>query len=143
MTSHNLVILKGIVAKPPQRHYRPDGSPVVQFPLELNDPESQSPRVGKNLVQIVAFGKLADIDPDLLQSGQALVVRGQLKQRRWETPEGRHRFRVEIIATDLQRLEDSDTNKDANDLCRAEPLTHKIGNPLLPPPRKGGLGGFE
>ena len=39
MVSHNHVILTGKVAKPPLRHYRPDGSPVVQFSLELNHQE--------------------------------------------------------------------------------------------------------
>jgi single-strand DNA-binding protein len=105
MTSHNLVILKGIVAKPPQRHCRPDGSPVLQFPLEVDNPDNRDRRINQNLVNIVAFGKLAEIEPNLLQNGQALLVKGELKQRRWETPEGRHRFRVEIIATDIQRLE--------------------------------------
>jgi len=111
MTSQDLVILTGRVAGVPQRHTCPDGSPVLQFPLRMSDPGERPP------ITIVAIGKLAETEPDLLQSGQVLTVKGRLKQRRWQTPEGRRRSRLEIIATDFQRLEDSHLN----------PVTHKRG----------------
>ena len=111
MTSQNLVILTGRVVKAPQRHTRPDGSPVLQFPFQMSDPGERNP------ITIVAIGKLAETEPDLLQSGQALLVKGQLKQRRWQSPEGKQRSRLEIIATDFQRLEDSQPN----------PVIHKRG----------------
>jgi single-strand DNA-binding protein len=114
MTSRNLVVLAGKVARPPHRHYRPDGSLVLQFPLELNDRGSQPFQAGEDLIDIVAFGKLAELELSLFQSGQPLLVKGQLKQRRWQTPEGRHRVRVEIIATDLERMEEPNSNKGAS-----------------------------
>jgi single-strand DNA-binding protein len=121
MTSCNLVILTGKVATPPRRSYRPDGSPVIQFPLELNDSKDLSDQTlyregmghtGRSLINIVAFGKLAEFKPDLLQSGQRLRVEGQLKQRRWKTPEGKNRTRTEVIATDFRTVEESDRMMD-------------------------------
>ena len=121
MTSCNRVILTGKVATPPRRSYRPDGSPVIQFPLELNDSKDRSDQTlrregmghtGRSLINIVAFGKLAEFKPDLLQSGQRLRVEGQLKQRSWKTPEGRNRTRTEVIATDLRTVEESDQMMD-------------------------------
>jgi single stranded DNA-binding protein len=120
MTTYNRVILTGRVAKPPQRRYRPDGSPVIQFPLELDEvkdlPGREQPqgkrrpalnRTGSgSLIQIVAFGKLAEFELDFFQSGQHLLVEGQLKQRHWQTPEGKNRTRTEVIATDLRRVEE-------------------------------------
>ena len=121
MTFLNRVILTGKVVTPPRRHYRPDGSPVIQFPLELNDEESPTGetlhRAGtgqgsQNRIDIVAFGKLAEFKLDLLQSGQHLMVTGRLNQRRWQTPEGRNRTRTEVIATALQTIEEkSQTQK--------------------------------
>jgi single-stranded DNA-binding protein len=84
---------------------------VLQFLFRLSKPEERNP------ITIVAIGKLAEIEPDLLQRGQVLTVKGRLKQRRWQTPEGRQRSRVEIIATDFQRPEDSHLN----------PVAHKRG----------------
>jgi len=65
-----------------------------------------------SLINIVVFGKLAEFKPDLLQSGQRLRVEGQLKQRRWKTPEGKNRTRTEVIATDLRTVEESDRTMD-------------------------------
>jgi len=115
MTSLNRVILTGKVVTPPRRHYRPDGSPVIQFPLELNDSENltgQAPhragtgQGGRNRINIVAVGKLAEFRLDLLQSGQHLMVIGKLNQRHWQTPEGKNRILTEVIATDLRTIEE-------------------------------------
>jgi single stranded DNA-binding protein len=126
MISLNRVILTGKVVTPPQRRYRPDGSPVIQFPLELNNREDITdqtlPRSGagpalhragtgqgsRNRVEIVAVGKLAEFNLDLLQSGQHLMVIGKLKQRSWQTPEGKNRTRTEVIATDFRTIEEKD-----------------------------------
>jgi single-stranded DNA-binding protein len=124
MTFLNRVVLTGKVVTPPRRHYRPDGSPVIQFPLELNDSEDLMGEVlhrdgtgqavnhagsrqgGRNRIDIVAIGKLAEFKLELLQSGRHLMVIGKLNQRRWQTPEGKNRTRTEVIATDLRTIED-------------------------------------
>ena len=115
MTSLNRVILTGKVVTPPRRHYRPDGSPVIQFPLELHHSEDitgqalhrpDTGRGSRNRIDIVAVGKLAEFNLDLLQSGQHLMVIGKLNQRSWQTPEGKNRIRTEVIATDLRTIEE-------------------------------------
>ncbi|HUL29630.1 MAG TPA: single-stranded DNA-binding protein [Thermodesulfobacteriota bacterium] len=123
MTSLNRVILTGTVVTSPHRHYRPDGSPVIQFPLELNDSEDfsgtglsrHSGRRGiRSRVEIVAFGELAESNLDLLQSGQPLIVIGRLNQRCWQTPEGRNRTCTEVIATSFRMVGRNDqTQKSA------------------------------
>ena len=105
MTSSNRVILTGRVARPPERRYRPDGSPVIQFPLELNGRTDRTTPSGPGQIHVVAFGELAGVDLELFPKGQGLVVEGQLNQRNWRTPEGRHRTLTEVIATDIRRIE--------------------------------------
>ncbi len=105
MVSQNRVILTGKVAKPPLRHHRPDGSPVIQFPLELNHQEGSPEDGQKSRIDIVAVGKLAELEPALFQSGQRLLVEGRLQERRWKTAEGRALSRLEVIATGLQKAE--------------------------------------
>lgn len=120
MTFYNRVILTGRVANPPRCHYRPDGSPVIQFSLELDeirDPPGQDKPQGhrrfalkrngsRSFVNIVATGNLAEFKP-VLQNGQHLLVVGRLNQRSWKTPEGRNRTRTEVIATDLRTIEET------------------------------------
>ena len=142
MLAFNRVILTGRVATPPRCSYRPDGSPVIQFPLELDETEErteQTPFYGNkspglngagsgsapncksagpapkrtasgDLIQIVAVGKLAEVKLDL-QSGQHLLVVGQLHQRSWKTPEGKNRTRTEVIAMDLRTIDEARTEK--------------------------------
>ena len=132
MISFNRVILTGRVATPPRWSYRPDGSPVIQFPLELDETKSLSsqepthghkrpapnrpgsePGLGRkgsgSLIDIVSIGKLAEFRLDL-QSGQHLLVIGQLHQRSWKTPEGKNRTRTEVIATDLRTIDEARTD---------------------------------
>lgn len=105
MVFHNHVILTGRVSKPPLRHHRPDGSPVLQFSLEFNHQENASGEEKKGRVDIVAIGKLAELEPGFPQCGQSLLVEGRLQQRRWQTPEGRDLSRFEVIATHFQKIE--------------------------------------
>lgn len=141
MLAFNRVILTGRVATPPRCSYRPDGSPVIQFPLELDETKdrtgqtrshgNRSPALNRagsgpaqnrnrtgpapkrpasgDLIQIVAVGKLAEVKLDL-QSGQHLLVIGQLHQRSWKTPEGKNRTRTEVIATDLRTIDELRTD---------------------------------
>jgi single-stranded DNA-binding protein len=51
---------------------------------------------------------LAEFKLDLLQSGQHLLVEGRLNQRRWQTPEGKYRNQMEVIATDIQVVEEQE-----------------------------------
>ena len=131
MISYNRVILTGRVVNPPRHQYRPDGSPVVQFILELNHSENPSDQplnhggTGQSLhrngageaeggwINVVAFGKLAEFKLNLLQSGQHLLVEGRLNQRRWQTPEGKHRSLIEVVATDLRRVEEISQTMDS------------------------------
>jgi single-stranded DNA-binding protein len=68
-----------------------------------------------NLINIVAFGKLAEFKCDLLQNGQYLRIEGELKQRHWQTPEGKNRTRTEVIATDLRTLEEANRTMDLHE----------------------------
>ena len=132
MLTFNRVVLTGRVATPPRCSYRPDGSPVIHFPLELDeirDRNGKTPPHGHrgpdpnlkttepaprhtatgDLIQIVAIGKLAEVKLDL-QSGQHLLVIGQLHQRSWKTPEGKNRTRIEVIAMDLRAIDEARTD---------------------------------
>lgn len=118
--SYNQVILTGKMATLPQRRYRPDGSPVVQFSLEMDDfkdpfgqarPRDAKGRVrnrtgSRSLIDVLFFGELAEFKLEPLQNGQHLLVVGRLHQRHWQTPEGKKRTHMEVVATDLRRVEE-------------------------------------
>ena len=93
MTYLNRVVITGKVVMTPKLQYQPNGTPVLQFPLELNDSKDLSD-------QALNRGVLRH-----LQSGQHLLVKGRLNQRHWQTPDGKNRSRTEVIATELCPVE--------------------------------------
>lgn len=103
MVSYNFVVLSGKIITSPRQQYRPDGSRVIEFPLELNDINGMNKRKGK--INIVATGELAEKKSKILECGMHLLVKGRLKQRSWHTPQGQKRTSFEIIATDLKPIE--------------------------------------
>ena len=105
MVSYNQVILTGKVAKVALCHYRPDGSRVVQFCLELSHPETPFGGCQTSQIDVVVIGELAESEPNLFQCGQHLLVEGRLQPRCWKTPEGRPVSRVEVIATHFRKVE--------------------------------------
>ena len=109
MTSSNRMILTGRIARFPERRYRPDGSAVIQFPLELKDRENRGIRPGQGMIHVVAFGELAEADLNLFPKGQPVVIEGHLNLRNWRTPEGRHRTLTEVIASDIRRIEETNS----------------------------------
>lgn len=113
----NQVILTGKVAKDPQSHYQPDGTPVLQFPLEFIDSGYVSKRLPgqrrqelpgrSSLIQIVALGKMIPSGLEV-RSGTRLWVKGRLHLRRWQTPEGTNRTRAEVIASEIHPAEEKE-----------------------------------
>ncbi len=104
MAFYNQVVITGKVATPPQRRYRPDGTLVLQFPLELNDSDDSLEGGSLSRIPIVVFGELAE-SKTYIEKGQNLLVKGRLRQRRWQTKEGRRETITEVIAIELQTLE--------------------------------------
>lgn len=109
MVCYNFVMLSGKVMTSPRRQFRPDGSSVIEFPLELNDLCDEKKKKGK--IQVVAIGELAEAKSDLLECGKLILVKGRLNQRFYQTPEGRKRISYEVIATDLKSLDEVEKTK--------------------------------
>jgi single-strand DNA-binding protein len=64
------------------------------------------------VIDIVAFDRLSEFKLDRLQNDQCLRVEGRLKQRRWQTPEGKSRSHIEVIATDLRMVNKDEPNEE-------------------------------
>jgi single-stranded DNA-binding protein len=104
MISGNPVVLTGRVVRTPRRFIRPDGSEVVQFSFEPDGSREDRATVPKERVDVLVFGPAAGGEADQVQDGEVLRVEGRLRRWSWESPEGRHRSRTEIVVTELHRL---------------------------------------
>jgi single-strand DNA-binding protein len=53
-------------------------------------------------VNVVAFGKLADICAEYLHKGKQVLISGSMRTRKWQDKEGRERQTTEIVADKME-----------------------------------------
>lgn len=107
MSSYNKVILMGRLTKNPELKYNPGGLAVANFTLAVNTKYSSKDSGQKEEVgffDIVVFGKQAETCANYLSKGSLALVEGRLAQRKWETPEGEKKSRINIIANNIRFL---------------------------------------
>ncbi len=99
MSNYNKVILMGNLTRDPEVRFTRDGAPVASFTLAINNRYRQDTETKDDVsfVDIVAFGKQADLVKNYLEKGAPVLVEGRLQQRRWEQ-EGQKRSKIEVVA---------------------------------------------
>jgi single-strand DNA-binding protein len=107
MASYNKVILIGNLTANPQIKYNPGGLAITTFTLAVNTRYSSKDSGQKEEVgffDVVVFGKQAESCANYLSKGRTALVDGRLVHRRWETPEGVKKSKIEIVAARTQFL---------------------------------------
>ncbi len=108
--SLNKVMVIGKVGRAPEMRYMPSGRPVTSFSVgasrSLEDSEGNR-REETEWFNVVAWGDLAEKCKKELQANDQVYVEGRLQTRRWETG-GSSRFRAELVAKEMIRLNHSD-----------------------------------
>jgi single-strand DNA-binding protein len=99
--SVNLVALLGNLTRDPELRYTPNGSAVCQFGLALN--RRYRTAAGElqeetSFVEVVVWGKQAEVVSAHMARGRAVFVEGRLQQDTWETEAGERRSRLKVVA---------------------------------------------
>lgn len=115
MASYNHVSLLGNLTREPEQRFTPKGTVVAEVGLAVND------RVKKNdewvdettYVEIVFFGRLAEVVCEYLKMGSQIFIDGRLKFESWEK-DGIKRNRLKVIANSMQMLGSPKKSDDVN-----------------------------
>ena len=105
MPSLNVVTIMGNLTRDPELRYLPSGTGVCEYTLALN---SQYTKDGQKIervefIDVVAYGRLAEVSAEYLKKGRATAVVGHLTQDRWEDSEtGRKRSKIRITADEVR-----------------------------------------
>ncbi|MEO0279104.1 MAG: single-stranded DNA-binding protein [candidate division WOR-3 bacterium] len=91
----NRVILAGNLTKDPEKRYTTGGTPVTTMRVAVN--KRIKDREETCYIDVVAFGKLADVCFEMLSRGSNILVEGYLRYETWETDVGR-RARHVVVA---------------------------------------------
>ena len=100
----------GRLGRAPESRFMPSGGAVANFSIACGD-DYRDKQTGQkveqvNWVNVVAFGRLAEIVGEYLKKGSKVYVSGKQVTRKWQDKTtGADRYTTEIVAGDLQMLD--------------------------------------
>lgn len=107
MANLNKVLLIGNLTRQPELRYTPGGSAVTTLGIAVNRRFKDSTGALKEevtFVDVSVFSKQAEACSQYLQKGSPVFVEGRLHLRKWETPDGQARNKLDVTAERVQFL---------------------------------------
>lgn len=104
MRDLNKTMLIGNLTRDPEIRSTNTGQTVASFTVACNRSwnDAQGNRQDAvEFVNVVAWGKLAEIVGQIYRKGRRTYVEGRLQTHSWEAQDGTKRYRTEVIANDL------------------------------------------
>ena len=93
MSNLNVVVLQGNLTGDPEIVGKEQN--VARFTIAVNNGYGDNKEVA--FVDCVAFGKQVEAIKEFFKKGKQLIIRGSLRQNKWETKEGEKRSKIEVI----------------------------------------------
>jgi single-strand DNA-binding protein len=106
----NKVILIGRLTRDPELRFTPGtGNAVSTFSLAVNrNFKNKDGQVEADFINIVVWGKLAEVVANNLTKGRQVAVSGRLQIRNYEGNDGQKKYVTEVVAEDVQFLDKKD-----------------------------------
>ncbi len=101
----NRIVLIGRLTQRPELRMTPSGVSVTNFTLAVNRRPTQSGQREADFIDIVAFGRTAEVTCKYMDKGRLVAVDGRLQVRSYETKDGQRRRAAEVIAESVQFLD--------------------------------------
>ncbi len=128
----NKVILMGNLTKDPELRYSAQGTPIGTFRLAVNSRVKQGGEYKDEtlFIDVVVFGKQAELAGQYLSKGRPVLVEGRLRERSWET-DGQKRSKMEVLAQSVRFLGGGGSKQE-------EGAAHAPADEFGPPPDEAG-----
>ncbi|KTC90851.1 single-stranded DNA-binding protein [Fluoribacter dumoffii] len=105
----NKVILIGNVGVDPDVRYLPNGNAVTTLSIATSeawkDKATGEKQERTEWHRVVCFNRLGEIAGEYVRKGSKLYVEGSLRTRKWQDQQGQDRYTTEIVANDIQMLD--------------------------------------
>ena len=113
MASYNKIILMGNITKTPELRSIPgSNTTVARTGLAVNRKYKEKEEV--MFVDIVAFGRNAEVMGEYIAKGSPLLIEGRLSMNSWEQPDGTKRVRHEVIIDTFQMIGSKKDSRDSD-----------------------------
>ena len=113
-SSINKTILIGRLGSDPEGRYTPSGRSYASFSIATDEYWTDSDKNKKEHTEwhnLVAWDKLSDFSNQYLKKGQLVYVEGKLRTRSWDGPDGKKRYKTEILCQQITPLEWKNNNE--------------------------------
>ena len=101
----NTTTITGNLTREPEIRYTKEGQATTQLGVAVNrrwqDKTTQEWQEAMSFFDVVCWRDLAENVALSLSKGMRVVVTGRMEQRSWETDDGEHRSKVEIVADEI------------------------------------------
>jgi single stranded DNA-binding protein (ssb) len=100
-------MLIGRLTRDPEVRFLPSGMQVTSLSIAVSrrfKDKNGEWREETSFFDIEAFGKLAERVGSQLSKGYQIIIEGELRQDRWESPSGERRSKVKIVAERIALL---------------------------------------
>lgn len=108
MSNYNKVILMGRLTRDIEFKYTSSSTAMASFGMAINrpytDPQSGEKKEEVCFVDIIAFGRTAEICNEYLKKGDPVFLEGSLNFYSWETDTGEKRSKLSVRAYNVQFL---------------------------------------
>lgn len=108
MANLNKVMVIGNLTRDPEIKYTPKGSAIADIALAINrnyTTDSGEKREETTYVDIVLYGRLAEIAGEYLKKGRPVYIEGRLKLDTWDDKQtGQKRSKMRVVGEALQLL---------------------------------------
>ena len=102
----NRAIISGRLTREPDVRYTTTGKVVCQFTLAVDRPfTNQDGQKEADFINIVVWGKIAELCGNSLAKGHRALVEGRLQIRSYDGKDGAKRYVTEVVANSVEFLE--------------------------------------
>lgn len=102
----NKVLLMGRLTRDPDVRYTTTGKVVCQFTLAVDRPfTNQDGQREADFINIVVWGKIAELCGNSLAKGHRALIDGRLQLRSYDAKDGGKRYVTEVIANSVYFIE--------------------------------------
>lgn len=105
MVRLNKVILAGNLTRDPTLRKIPNGTPVVDFGLAVDDGfngKNGNSEASTCFVDVVAWDKQAVVCEEYLRKGRPVLIEGRLHYSQWKDKNGENRNKLKVTAERIQ-----------------------------------------
>ncbi len=106
----------GNLGKNPETRQTSSGEACCNFSIAVSqrwkDRQTGEQKEKTEWINLVVFGKLADICAQYLKKGSKIYASGKMQTRKWQDKEGNDRYSVEIVLEQMEMLDSKDKSSD-------------------------------